>query len=134
METVGELAPSSRVLLGPGPSNVHPRVLKALSTPLVGHLDPEFLRIMEEIKELLRFVFQTKNALTFPISGTGSSGMEACFVNLLEPGDEAVIGVNGVFGTRMKDIVERCGATPVAIETQWGNVFTPEHVRDALKQ
>ena len=134
METAGELAPPIRVLLGPGPSNVHPRVLKAMSTPLVGHLDPEFIRLMEETKELLRFVFQTKNALTFPISGTGSSGMEACFVNLLEPGDEAVIGVNGVFGTRMKDIVERCGAKPVVIETQWGNVFTLEQVRDALKQ
>jgi alanine-glyoxylate transaminase / serine-glyoxylate transaminase / serine-pyruvate transaminase len=134
METAGELAPPVRVLLGPGPSNVHPRVLKAMSTPLVGHLDPEFVRLMEETKELLRFVFQTKNALTFPISGTGSSGMEACLVNLLEPGDEAVIGVNGVFGTRMKDIVERCGAKPVVIETQWGNVFTPDHVRDALKQ
>lgn len=134
METAGELAPPVRVLLGPGPSNVHPRVLKAMSTPLVGHLDPEFVRLMEETKDLLRFVFQTKNALTFPISGTGSSGMEACLVNLLEPGDEAVIGVNGVFGTRMKDIVERCGAKPVVIETQWGNVFTPEQVRSALKQ
>jgi len=134
METAGELAPPIRVLLGPGPSNVHPRVLKALSTPLVGHLDPEFIRLMEETKELLRFVFQTKNALTFPISGTGSSGMEACFVNLLEPGDEAVIGVNGVFGTRMKDIVERCGAKPIVMETQWGNVFTPEQVRNALNQ
>ncbi len=133
METAGELAPPIRILLGPGPSNVHPRVLKALSTPLVGHLDPEFIRLMEETKELLRFVFQTKNALTFPISGTGSSGMEACLVNLLEPGDEALIGINGVFGTRMKDIVERCGAKPVVIETQWGNVFTPEQVRDALK-
>ena len=134
METVGELVPPIRVLLGPGPSNAHPRVLKALSTPLVGHLDPEFIRLMEETKELLRFVFQTKNALTFPISGTGSAGMEACLVNLLEPGDEAVIGVNGVFGTRMKDIVERCGAKPVVVETQWGNIFTAEQVRDALKQ
>ena len=133
METAGELVPPIRILLGPGPSNVHPRVLRALSTPLVGHLDPEFIRLMEETKELLRFVFQTKNALTFPISGTGSSGMEACLVNLLEPGDEALIGVNGVFGTRMKDIVERCGAKPVVLETQWGNVFTPEQVRDALK-
>ncbi len=134
METAGELIPPVRVLLGPGPSNVHPRVLRAMSTPLVGHLDPEFVRLMEETKELLRFVFQTKNALTFPISGTGSAGMEACFVNLLEPGDEAVIGINGVFGARMKDIVERCGAKPVVVETQWGNVFTPTQVRDALKQ
>ena len=134
METAGELAPPVRILLGPGPSAVHPRVLKALATPLVGHLDPEFLRIMEETKDLLRFVFQTKNALTFPISGTGSAGMEACFVNLLEPGDEAVIGVNGVFGTRMKDVVERCGATPVVMEADWGRVFTPDHVREALSR
>jgi alanine-glyoxylate transaminase/serine-glyoxylate transaminase/serine-pyruvate transaminase len=134
METAGELAPPLRILLGPGPSTVHPRVLKALATPLVGHLDPEFLRIMEETKDLLRFVFQTKNALTFPVSGTGSAGMEACFVNLLEPGDEAVIGVNGVFGTRMKDVVERCRATPVVMEAEWGRVFTPDQVREALSR
>jgi alanine-glyoxylate transaminase/serine-glyoxylate transaminase/serine-pyruvate transaminase len=134
METAGELAPPLRILLGPGPSTVHPRVLKALATPLVGHLDPEFLRIMEETKDLLRFVFQTKNALTFPISGTGSAGMEACFVNLLEPGDEAVVGVNGVFGMRMKDVVERCGATPVVMEAEWGRVFTPDQVREALSR
>jgi alanine-glyoxylate transaminase/serine-glyoxylate transaminase/serine-pyruvate transaminase len=100
----------------------------------VGHLDPEFIRLMEETKALLRLVFQTKNALTFPISGTGSAGMEACLVNLLEPGDEVVVGVNGVFGTRVVDIVERCGAKPVVIEVPWGNVFTPEHVQDTLKR
>jgi len=134
METAGELVPSSRVLLGPGPSNVHPRVLKAMATPLVGHLDPEFIRLMEETKDLLRFVFQTKNTLTLPISGTGSAGMETCLVNLIEPGDEVVVGVNGVFGTRMVDIVERCGAKPVVMETQWGHVFTPDQVRDVLKR
>ncbi len=134
METASELAPSMRILLGPGPSNVHPRVLKALSTPLVGHLDPEFIRLMEETKTLLRFIFQTKNTLTLPISGTGSAGMETCLVNLIEPGDEVVVGVNGVFGTRMVDIVERCGARPIAIETQWGQVFTPDQVQDALKR
>ena len=132
METAGELTPRVRILLGPGPSNVHPRVLKALATPLVGHLDPEFIRFMEDTKDLLRFVFQTQNTLTFPVSGTGSAGMEACLVNLLEPGDEAVVGVNGVFGMRMKDIIERCGATPIVIEADWGMVFTPEQVRDAL--
>lgn len=132
METAGELAPSARILLGPGPSNVHPRVLKTLSTPLVGHLDPEFLRVMEETKALLRFVFQTKNALTLPISGTGSAGMEACLVNLIEPGDEVIVGVNGVFGTRMVDIVERCGAKAITMEVPWGNVFTPNHLQDAL--
>jgi alanine-glyoxylate transaminase/serine-glyoxylate transaminase/serine-pyruvate transaminase len=134
METAGELAPSARILLGPGPSNVHPRVLRALSTPLVGHLDPEFIRLMDETKDLLRFVFQTKNTHTLPISGTGSAGMETCLVNLLEPGDEVVVGVNGVFGGRMVDIVERCGAKPVAMETQWGNVFTPDQVQEALKR
>lgn len=134
METAGELAPSARILLGPGPSNVHPRVLRALSTPLVGHLDPEFIRLMEETKDLLRFVFQTKNTLTLPISGTGSAGMETCLVNLIEPGDKVVVGVNGVFGTRMVDIVERCGARPVVMEAPWGNVFTPDQVQEALKR
>lgn len=121
-----------RMLLGPGPSNVHPRVLRALSTPLVGHLDPAFIGLMEETKTLLRQVFQTDNALTLPISGTGSAGMETCFVNLVEPGDEVVVGVNGVFGTRMADVVERCGGTPVVIETAWGRVFTPDDVRAGL--
>src|SRR5215470_17087209 len=123
METAGELTPAVRVLLGPGPSNVHPRVLQALATPLVGHLDPEFIRFMEETKALLRFVFQTKNPLTVPISGTGSAGMEACLVNLLEPGDEVVVGINGVFGTRMVDIAERCGAVVRRVEAPWGRVI-----------
>jgi len=101
---------------------------------LVGHLDPEFIRLMDETKDLLRFVFQTKNTHTLPISGTGSAGMETCLVNLLEPGDEVVVGVNGVFGGRMVDIVERCGARPVVMETQWGNIFTPDQVQEALKR
>ncbi len=134
MEICGELSPPTRVLLGPGPSNVHPRVLRALSTPLVGHLDPEFIRLMEETKTLLRSVFQTTNPLTLPISGTGSAGMETCFVNLVEPGDEVIIGVNGVFGTRMVDVVERCGGKPVIMQAPWGQVFTPDDVRSALKQ
>jgi alanine-glyoxylate transaminase/serine-glyoxylate transaminase/serine-pyruvate transaminase len=118
--------PNARVLLGPGPSNVHPRVLRALSRPLVGHLDPLFLALMEEIQELLRFVFRTANRLTIPISATGSAGMEACLVNLLEPGDKVIIGVNGVFGTRMMDIARRCGAEPIAIEAPWGQVIDPD--------
>ena len=134
MEACGELSLPPRILLGPGPSNVHPRVLRALSTPLVGHLDPEFIRLMEEIKALLRFVFQTSNPLTLPISGTGSAGMETCFVNMVEPGDEVVIGVNGVFGTRMVDVVKRCGGTPVIMEAPWGSVFSPDDVRTALKR
>ena len=134
MEICAELSPPARVLLGPGPSNVHPRVLRALSMPLVGHLDPEFIRLMEETKTLLRSVFQTTNPLTLPISGTGSAGMETCFVNLVEPGDEVIIGVNGVFGTRMVDVVERCGGKPVIMQAPWGQVFTPDDVRSALTQ
>lgn len=134
MTTSPPLEPPARVLLGPGPSMVHPRVLRAMSTPLVGHLDPEFLRIMEETKRLLRGLFQTRNELTIPISGTGSAGMEACFVNLLEPGDEAVVCVNGVFGTRMADIVGRCGATLVEVEAEWGRVVDPADVAAALQR
>src|SRR5512139_489830 len=128
------LQPPARVLLGPGPSNVHPRVLRAMSIPLVGHLDPAFLQIMDETKRLLQFVMQTRNELTIPVSGTGSAGMEACLVNLLEPGDEAVVCVNGVFGTRMADIVERCGATPVRVEAPWGQVIDPADIAAALKR
>jgi alanine-glyoxylate transaminase/serine-glyoxylate transaminase/serine-pyruvate transaminase len=124
--------PPQRILLGPGPSNVHPRVLRALATPLVGHLDPAFIAMMEETKGLLRRVFQTSNELTIPISATGSAGMEACLVNLLEPGDTAIVGVNGVFGTRMVDIVERIGARPVAVEAPWGTTIDPDAVRRAL--
>jgi len=128
------LEPPARVLLGPGPSTVSPRVLRAMSIPLVGHLDPAFLRIMDETKRLLQFAFQTRNELTIPISGTGSAGMEACLVNLLEPGDEAVVCINGVFGTRMADIVERCGATLVKVEAPWGRVIDPADVAAALKR
>ncbi len=134
MSTAAALEPPSRVLLGPGPSNVHPRVLRAMSTPLVGHLDPVFLTLMDEVKRLLQLVFQTSNALTIPVSGTGSAGMEACLVNLLEPGDEAVICVNGVFGTRMADIVERCGARLTKVEAPWGRVIEPADVAAALRQ
>src|SRR5213592_1761253 len=120
MQTPSAFHPPARLLMGPGPSNVAPSVLEAMSRPLVGHLDPVFVKMMEEIKAMLRQVFLTKNEMTFPVSGTGSAGMEFCFVNLLEPGDEAIIGVNGAFGTRMVDVVERCGAKPVKIETEWG--------------
>src|SRR3990172_4979002 len=106
---MNEFHPSKRILLGPGPSDVDPRVLMAMSAPLLGHLDPEFLRLMDEIQHSLRSVFQTQNRLTIPISGTGSAGMEAAFVNLVEPGDSVLVCVNGVFGERMSDIVGRCG-------------------------
>ncbi|HEY8516834.1 MAG TPA: alanine--glyoxylate aminotransferase family protein [Candidatus Binatia bacterium] len=127
-----ELNPPRRILLGPGPSDVHPRVLRALATPLVGHLDPAFVALMEEVKELLRATFRTRNRLTFPISATGSAGMEAVLVNLLEPGDVAVICVNGVFGGRMVEIARRCGAHVVPVEVPWGEVIDVERLRSAL--
>lgn len=127
------ISPPTRILLGPGPSNVHPRVLRALGTPPIGHLDPAFIELMEETKRLLRKTFITANTLTLPISGTGSAGMEACLINLLEPGDTAIVGVNGVFGTRMADIVERCGATPVRVEAPWGRIIEPDAVAAALR-
>ncbi len=126
--------PPPRLLLGPGPSQVHPRVLKALSTPLVGHLDPAFIALMEETKTLLRQVFQTKNELTIPISGTGSAGLEACIVNLVEPGDEVVIGVNGVFGTRLVDVASRAGATVVKAEAPWGEIVPDDVLAAALEK
>ena len=134
MATSESLQPPGRVLLGPGPSTVNARVLRALSIPLVCHLDPAFLRIMDATRQLLQLVFQTSNELTIPISGTGSAGMEACLVNLLEPGDAAVICVNGVFGTRMVDIVERCGATAVRVEAPWGRSIDPADVAAALQR
>src|SRR6185369_17174714 len=122
-----------RVLMGPGPSDVAPSVLKAMSQPLVGHLDPVFVKMMEEIKAMLRGVFQTKNEMTFPVSGTGSAGMEFCCVNLIEPGDQVIIGVNGVFGTRMCDVAERCGAKVTKVEAPWGRIIEPSQIAEALK-
>ncbi len=124
--------PPERLLLGPGPSQVHPRVLAALATPLVGHLDPAFIALMEETKRMLREVFGTTNPLTIPISGTGSAGLEATIVNLVEPGDEVVVGVNGVFGTRLCDVAERAGATVISAEAPWGESVPPETVAAAL--
>jgi len=112
---------------------VHPRVLAAMAAPLLGHLDPAFVAMMDEVKALLRLVFATQNALTFPVSGTGSAGMEACIVNLVEPGDEVVVGVNGAFGTRMADVVERAGGTAVRVEAPWGNVVRTDQVAAALR-
>ena len=124
------LSPSPRVLLGPGPSEVHPRVLAALGMPLLGHLDPEFVALMDETQGLLRHVFQTENRLTMAVSGTGSAGMEAVVVNLIEPGDRMLVCVNGVFGGRMVDVAERAGAEVTAIERPYGEVFDPEEVSD----
>ncbi len=125
--------PPQRILMGPGPSDVPPSVLEAMSNPLVGHLDPSFVDMMEEIKSMLRETFLTKNQMTFPVSGTGSAGMEFCFVNLIEPGDEVVVGINGVFGMRMADVAERCGAKVTKVEAQWGRIIEPEQISEALK-
>jgi alanine-glyoxylate transaminase/serine-glyoxylate transaminase/serine-pyruvate transaminase len=132
--TVGELAPAVRLLLGPGPSPVHPRVYRAMTTPQLGHLDPQFLGIMNEVQAQLRFVFQTANAFTIAVSGTGSAGMEAALVNLIEPGDTVVICAAGVFGNRMADIVGRCGGKLVKLEVPWGQVFPHAAIEEALKK
>lgn len=128
-----ELRPAARILLGPGPSNVHPRVMKAMASPVVGHLDPDFLKVMEDIKRLLRIVFRTENEITFPISGTGSAGMEAVMANLIEDGDEVVVGVHGAFGTRMAEVAERQGAQVHKVEAQWGRIIEPAQIAAALK-
>ncbi|MEE9517901.1 MAG: alanine--glyoxylate aminotransferase family protein [Candidatus Adiutricales bacterium] len=128
-----DIDPGERVLLGPGPSNVPSRVLQAMSAPCIGHLDPTFLSIMDETQSLLRFLFKTDNGLTIPVSGTGSAGMETCFTNLVEPGDEVVVCVNGVFGTRMCDIVNRLGGELIRVDGEWGRAIDPETVREAVQ-
>jgi len=120
--------PPVRTLLGPGPSDVHPRVLSALARPSVGHLDPYFLALMDGLQDGLRKLFRTQNRMTFAVSGTGSAGMETAIVNLLEPGDSIVVGVNGVFGARMCDVAERAGARVTRIERPWGESFAPDEV------
>lgn len=134
MPTPSRFVPPKRVLLGPGPSNADPDVLEALKQPLIGHLDPAFINMMEEIKSMLRAVFQTKNEMTFPVSGTGSAGMEFCFVNLLEPGDQVIIGINGVFGMRMAEVAERCGANVTRVEAPWGQIIDPSMIQDAIRR
>lgn len=129
-----DLNPSPRLLLGPGPSNVHPRVLRAMATPLIGHLDPDFLKIMDDTKKLLQYTFQTENDLTLPISGTGSAGMEAVLCNLIEPGDEVIVCVNGLFGERMCDIVERCRGSLTRLESEWGRIIDPGQVEETLNK
>ena len=126
--------PPVRTLMGPGPSDVHPRVLAALSRPTIGHLDPKFVEMMDEVKELLQYAFQTKNTLTMPVSAPGSAGMETCFVNLVEPGDKVIVCINGVFGGRMKENVERLGGIAIVVEDAWGDPVDPNKVADAFKK
>lgn len=125
--------PPQRTLLGPGPSDIHPRTIAAMGQPVVGYLDPIFVEMMDELKTLLRYAYRTENALTFPGSGPGSVGMETCFVNLVEPGDKVIVCRNGVFGGRMIENVERCGGTPVVVEDAWGEPVDPQKVEDAFR-
>ena len=134
MQIPAQFDPPQRLLMGPGPSDVAPSVLRALSLPVLGHLDPLFIKMMEEIKAMLREVFLTKNEMTFPVSGTGSAGMEFCFVNLVEPGDEVLIAVNGAFGNRMVDVAERCGARVTKVEAPWGRIIEPPQIADAVQK
>lgn len=133
-EKIGTFYPPQRILLGPGPSDTHPRVLSAMARPTLGHLDPVFTEMMEELKSLLRYVFQTKNLLTFPVSGPGSIGMEMCFVNMVVPGDKVIVCRNGVFGGRMIENVERFGGIPLVVEDKWGDPVDPQKVEDMLKK
>ncbi len=132
--TIRSFQPPQRTLMGPGPSDISPQVLQALSRPTVGHLDPCFVTMMDEVKELLKYAFQTDNAYTMAISAPGSAGMEACFVNLVEPGDKVIVCQNGVFGQRMAENVVRCGGQLVTVENQWGEAVDPELVEQSLKQ
>ncbi|WP_424018660.1 pyridoxal-phosphate-dependent aminotransferase family protein [Halorientalis pallida] len=129
---VGELSPPDRLLMGPGPSDVHPRVLRSMSTPLVGHLDPAFVDIMDDVQDLLRYVFRTDNQWTIPVSGTGSASMEAAVANLTEPGDTVLVPGNGYFGERMAAMVERAGGEAVFVEAPWGEPLDPAAVEEAF--
>ena len=124
--------PPVRKLMGPGPSDVHPRVLAAMSQPTIGHLDPFFIGLMDDVKRLLQYTFRTENRLTFPVSAPGSAGMETCFANLVEPGDKVIVCQNGVFGGRMRENVERCGGQAVIVQDRWGEPVDPQKVEDAL--
>src|SRR5213592_4652500 len=131
---ISSFHPPQRTLMGPGPTEIHPRVLTTMSQPAIGYLDPVFVEMMEELKSLLRYVFQTDNALTFPVSGPGSVGMEYCFVNLVPPGDKVIVCRNGVFGGRMIENVERCGGTAIVVDDEWGKPVDPQKVEDAFRR
>ena len=131
---INSFRPPSRILMGPGPSNVHPRVLEAMARSTIGHLDPEFIRMMDELKTLLRETFLTKNEVTFPISGPGSLGMETAVVNMVEPGMKVAVCVNGAFGGRIREMVERHGGIPVVVDAPWGQPIDPAKLEDALSR
>jgi len=126
--------PPVRTLMGPGPSDVHPRVLQAMARPTIGHLDPAFIQMMDETKQALKYAFQTENELTMPVSAPGSAGMETCFANLVEPGDKVIVCINGVFGNRMKENVIRFGGQAVVVEDNWGEAVSADKVEQALKE
>lgn len=132
--TAPQLDVPNRLLLGPGPSNAHPRVLQAMSLPPIGHLDPKFIHLMNEIQELLRYAWQTDNQLTIPVSGTGSAGMEAALANVIEPGDVVLIGINGYFGLRLADMAGRYGANVRIIQKPWGQVFSFDELEAAMQE
>ena len=130
---ISSFYPPQRTLMGPGPSDVNPRILEAMSRPTIGHLDPEFIRMMDEMKALLQYAFQTKNKMTMPVSAPGSAGMECCFVNLVEPGDQVIVCQNGVFGGRMKENVTRSGGIVIPVDDEWGKPVDPAKLEEALK-
>ncbi len=130
---MGDLNPPHRLLLGAGPSNVHPRVMKAMASPIVGHLDPFFIEVMDETKKLISKAFKTKNTFSLPISGTGTAGMEASITNVVEEGDEVIVGSNGYFAERMVEMVHRCGGIPIPIKKRWGDIILVSEVEEALK-
>ncbi len=132
--TIQSFIPPVRTLMGPGPSDVHPRISAAMARPTIGHLDPKFVAMMDEVKQLLQYAFQTENALTIPVSAPGSAGMETCFVNLVEPGDKVIVCKNGVFGGRMQENVERAGGSAVMVEDDWGEPVDPEKLEQALTE
>ena len=131
--SIKSFQPPQRILMGPGPSDVSARVLAAMARPTIGHLDPAFVSMMDEMKILLKYAFKTDNELTMPVSAPGSAGMETCFVNLVEPGNKVIVCQNGVFGGRMKENVERCGGTAVMVQDDWGRAVDPQKLEDALK-
>jgi alanine-glyoxylate transaminase/serine-glyoxylate transaminase/serine-pyruvate transaminase len=126
--------PPVRTLMGPGPSDVHPRVLQAMARPTIGHLDPAFITMMDETKEALKYAFKTENDLTMPVSAPGSAGMETCFANLVEPGDKVIVCINGVFGNRMKENVTRLGGEAIVVEDRWGDAVSADKLEQALKE